>query len=68
MNPVDPTWWTLLSELSVNIAAGWLGAAFIVPVTSKESPTVNLLMLTTDLVFAILFLVLAFQLRKITGL
>ncbi len=68
MNAVDSAWWVLLSELCVNVSAGWLGAAFIVPATSKRPLKINLLLLTTDLLFAILFLVIGFQLRKIAGL
>lgn len=68
MNTVDPAWWTLLSELSVNICAGWLGAAFIIPATSKRPRRVNLFVLTTNLLFAILFFVIAFQLRKVASL
>lgn len=29
-------WFTTLSELFVNLSAGWFGAAFIVPLTSGK--------------------------------
>ncbi|MBI3443654.1 hypothetical protein HY008_03205 [Candidatus Woesebacteria bacterium] len=65
MKRVDPLLTLILSELSVNLSAGWFGAAFIVPFTSQEKIQLNLGILTVDAVMGILFLGVAFKLRKI---
>jgi len=65
---VDLAWFGILSDLFINLAAGWFGAAFIVPATAKPSRRVSLWFLTSNMVFSTLFLVLAFKLRKLGGL
>jgi len=57
-------WFSVLSGLLINLAAGWLGAAVILPVTYKPPRQVNTLVLTGNILLAIFALVLAFELRE----
>jgi len=34
----DSAWFTVISDLFVNLSAGWLGVAFIVPNFSAKKP------------------------------
>ena len=67
MGKLDPILLTIVSELFINLSAGWLGAAFIVPVTSQASKKVNLRLLTINILSAIFSLTLAFKLSKLAG-
>lgn len=62
----DAEWFHIGSDLSINLAAGWLGVAFIVPNFSGILSPFNFLVLTGDIFMAILFLVIAFKLKKIS--
>lgn len=53
----------LLSELFVNLASGFFGAAIVVPIFSQDSLGLNFIALTLDLAMGIFFLVLAFRLK-----
>ncbi|EKE06422.1 MAG: hypothetical protein ACD_19C00014G0036 [uncultured bacterium] len=55
-------WDNLVSDLFVNMAAGWFGAVFIVPAFSSITIQ-SVPLLTIDLMLGILFLRLAFKLR-----
>ncbi len=66
LNRFDADWFYIGSELSVNLAAGWLGVAFIVPNFSAIHSPFNFLVLTGDILMAILFIVIAFKLRKLS--
>lgn len=61
---VSGLWLEVVSELCVNLSAGWIGAAVVIPVTSKLDRKINLGVLTMNLTAAIVFLVLAFELRR----
>lgn len=61
---VDAVWLEIISELCINLSAGWIGAAVVIPVTSKLDRRVNLGLLTMNLVAAIVFLMAAFELRR----
>lgn len=61
---VDVVWLQIISELCVNLSAGWIGAAVVIPVTSKLDRKVNLGVLTVNLALSIVFLVAAFELRS----
>lgn len=63
---IDPLWANILSELFVNLSAGWFGAAFIVPVIAKKQVSVNLGVLLFNLIFGIVFLIIGFQLRELS--
>ena len=67
MKNLDKDLYLVISDLFINISAGWFGAAFIVPAFSKEDFTLNIGILTTNLLMGILFLVLAYKLRKQGG-
>ena len=56
----------ILSELLINLAAGWYGAAAIIPATSDKPLTTDLGILTVNVIFGALFLVLAYKLRRVT--
>jgi len=61
----DPLLLAILSELFVNLSAGWFGAAFIVPISSGKIFPIKLDLLTADIIFGIVCLVIAFKVRKI---
>jgi hypothetical protein len=56
-------WYSIVSDLLINLSAGWFSAVLIVPNFSKEKGRRRLLMLTMDLVFATVCIVLAYILR-----
>lgn len=64
---MDPSWFLILSDLFINLAAGWLGVVLIVPITSKKSRKIKLVVLTTNMLFAIFSLVAAYELKKLGG-
>lgn len=66
MQKFDTEWFSIFSDLSVNLAAGWLGVAFIVPNFSGIRSPFNFLVLTGDILIAILFLVTALKLKKLS--
>jgi len=61
---LDFTWFEVFSDLLVNLAAGWLGAAFIVPNFSGVVWPSNFVILTMDVLLGIFCLVGAFRLKK----
>jgi hypothetical protein len=61
---IDPVWAQIISELCVNLSAGWIGAAVVIPVTSKLDKKINLGLLTMNLAAGIVFLTVAFELRR----
>lgn len=67
VNP-DPVWWVTLSELFINLSAGWFGTAFIVPLSTKLPKRVNVLLLTINIGLGIFFLIVSFKLKKLAGL
>lgn len=50
----------ILSDLFVNLAAGWLGATIIFPIFNKEEGRFDWFMLLTNIFFAILSLGVAY--------
>ena len=57
---------SVLSDLFVNLAAGWLGAVFIAPNFSSEKKSKVWLVLIVDLVSAILCLLVALFLKGLS--
>lgn len=53
-----------LAGLSINLSAGWLGAFIITPNFSPVTNTEQILILTYDIVFGILFLWIAIKLER----
>jgi hypothetical protein len=64
MRRVDPLWFTLLSEVLVNLAAGWVGFGLASMFAVDKDILTKFGLLTGNLVFAILSLIAAFKLRK----
>lgn len=64
MEKVDRLWFKLVSEVLVNLSAGWVGIALAVPFASDKEALVKFGLLTTNFVAAIVSLVAAFRLRK----
>ena len=58
-------WNAIISEFLINIAAGWFGAIFIVPIYSNTRARIKLALLIVNLIFVIVSLWLAFVIRKI---
>lgn len=61
---VEAAWISVGSELFVNLAAGWFGAAFVVPSFLKLRSPYNLILLTADLLFGIVALLVSVVLRS----
>ena len=61
----DPVLTSTLSDLSVNLSAGYLGAAFITPGISRKPTAKRLMLLTTFIVTGTMWLTVAYALRKI---
>lgn len=60
---LDKTWFLIISDLLINMAAGWLGAVLIVPNFSKEKGKRKLIILTMDIFLATVSLIVAYKLR-----
>jgi len=54
-----------VSDLLINLSAGWFGAMLIVPNFSKDKGLRKIVILTLDLSAAIVCLVASFMLRNI---
>lgn len=67
MQKVNPTFLLTLSDLCVNLSAGFFAATFIIPAFSEKSLSINIGILTVNLIFAIVFFVLAYKLKRIGG-
>lgn len=65
---MDPFLYIITSNLFVNLSAGWFAAALIIPATSKKNAHLNFWLFTTDFLFGIICLVVAFYLGKLGGL
>ncbi len=64
MRYIDKEWFYLVSEICVNLSAGWIGAILIIPNFADAPFPRNVLTLTADFVLAIVSLIVAFYLRK----
>lgn len=61
----DKVLFLVISDLLINLSAGWIGALIIVPNYSQGSSKRKLIILTMDIIFAIFSLMGAYQLRKL---
>ena len=59
----NQTWLLIISDLFVNLSAGWFGAVFIVPNFSKKKGSERFLVLISNLAASILCLIIAFELK-----
>lgn len=66
MKTIDPILFTVLSDLLVNLSAGWFGVALILPIAVRK-PKVRLSALTINITLGIVSLLLAFVLRKLVS-
>lgn len=64
VNMFDPSWATILSDLFINLSAGWFGVVLIVPNFTEEKGAKKWWTLAFDLLAAVLCLLFAFSLRK----
>lgn len=64
MKRVDPLWFTLISEVFVNLSAGWLAIGLAIILSPEKSIIVRLGLLTGNTALAIVSLLAAFKLRK----
>lgn len=60
-------WLLALSDLFINLAAGWFGAALVIPITGRLPKRLNLWLLTYNASFGTLSLLIAVLLRKVGG-
>lgn len=63
---IDLNWFEILSDLFINLSAGWFGAVIIVPNFAGLNRSLNFLVLTVDVIFGMFFLVLAFRFKKLS--
>lgn len=68
MQNFDPVWSQSIADLLINLSAGWFGAVFVLPITTKLSKKLNVLLLTMNLTVGMLSLGFAVELRKVGGL
>lgn len=61
-------WLLTLSDLFVNLAAGWFGAALVIPITGKLPKRLNLWLLTYNASLGTVSLLITVLLRKAGGL
>jgi hypothetical protein len=61
---VSSSWSNIVSDLFVNLSAGWFGAAFILPSVSENMARIDFRILTGDIILGILSLILAKVFRK----
>jgi hypothetical protein len=64
MRKLDPVVKNIFSDFCINLAAGWFGAAFIIPAISGKDQSVNIIILMINIVLATLCLSFAYKLRK----
>jgi len=57
-------WLNSISDLLINLSAGWFGVVFIAPAFSNLSLKYRIPILTGDFIMGILFLITAIGLRK----
>lgn len=62
---LEPIWLSAISDLFINLSAGWLAAAFITPNFSRKKGASKFVALTFDLAASILFLVTAVKLKEL---
>lgn len=60
-------WFSILSDLAVNLSAGLFGVVIVIPAVSKERRG-GFWILTINLLFGIVFLIIAFELRRVAVL
>jgi hypothetical protein len=61
---IDSLYYTLISKMLINLAAGWVAIVLAVPFATEVSLLLKLGLLTGNLSLAILSLIVAFKLRK----
>ncbi|MBI2613782.1 MAG: hypothetical protein HYW62_03340 [Candidatus Levybacteria bacterium] len=64
MKRVDRLWFKLISEILVNLSAGWIGLTLTVPFAENKDALVKFGLLTGNITLAIVSLMGAFRLRK----
>lgn len=64
MKTVDPIFLLVISDLFVNLSAGWIGAALILPTNLPRNRKGKVWVLIIDLGYGILILVIAYTLRS----
>lgn len=64
---VDPVWWATISDLLVNLSAGWFGAIVVLPIVFPFHKKVNVSLLIFDAAVGIVSLLFAVQLRRAAG-
>ncbi len=67
MRKFHPALLLTISDIMANLSAGWFGAAIIFPSFSDEPLNLHMWLLVLDILCGILFLVLAYRLRKAVG-
>ena len=54
----------IISDLFVNLAAGWIGAVLIFPINQNKPRKIRLWLLTANISFATLALLFAYLIKK----
>ena len=61
----DPIWLSALSDLFINLSAGWLGTVIILPNYVKERGMKKILILISNLIASIVSLGIGVYFRKV---
>lgn len=64
MRKIDRVWFALISELFVNLSAGWIAAALALAFSAAQSLFLKILALTINSIIATFSLLAAYWLRK----
>lgn len=64
---MDSYWLSGFSDWLINLSAGWFAGALVVPVIGKKPPKKNLWLLTLNIFFAILTLLVAVEIKRFLG-
>jgi len=61
---VDVFWLAAFSDWLINLSAGWLASAFVIPAIGKRPTKVNFWILTVNVLLAIVTLFLAVSIKR----
>ena len=64
MKKIDSLWFTLVSEMLVNLAAAWIGAAILTLFSAESSLLLKFITLTLNIISAIVSMLAAYWFRK----
>ena len=61
----NPILLTIIADICTNLAAGWFGAAFIIPATQERPRVLNDRLMAVNLLYALAFFAVAYILKSV---